>query len=175
MRFSKAYYPRPPYGRSRARLGRRYHLSENALAQRRRNLRIWRERGHLWRGYSESQAVWRLIRQWTFDPQPKPSGRALARMLGVWERYVRKVRDKALRDGVDAGLRATWEELAHARNATERAREQMPELFAPVRLAPPQRTNGPAHVSPEEYERQRGDADIAAGLERLRERLTEGR
>ncbi|MFZ3333406.1 MAG: hypothetical protein WA197_22400 [Candidatus Acidiferrales bacterium] len=71
-------------------------MSENALAQRRRNLRIWRERGHLWRGYSESQAIGWLIWQWTFDPQPKLSGRALARRLGVRERYVRKVRDKAL-------------------------------------------------------------------------------
>ncbi|MGC2734662.1 MAG: hypothetical protein WA212_12270, partial [Candidatus Acidiferrales bacterium] len=112
-------------------------MSENALAQRRRNLRIWRERGHLWRGYSESQAIGWLIWQWTFDPQPKLSGRALARRLGVRERYVRKVRDKALVQGADRlpALRTTWEELARACDVTERSREQMPELFAPVRPA----------------------------------------
>ena len=99
MRFTKTYCPRPPYGRGRARPGHKYRMSENALAQRRRNLRTWRERGHLWRGYSESQAIWWLIWQWTFDPQPKLSGRALARKLGVWERYVRKVPNGAWRCG----------------------------------------------------------------------------
>jgi hypothetical protein len=153
-------------------------MAENALAQRRRNLRIWRERGHLRRGYSESQAIWWLIWQWTFDPQPKLSGRSLARKLGVWERYVRKVRDKALDQGAARlpAQRTTWEELARARDVTERSREQMPDLFTPASSAPPEskrRADGPPHVSPEEYERQRREADIAAALERLRERLGE--
>ena len=175
MRFSKAYCPRPPHGRGRARPGHKYRMSENALAQRRRNLRTWRERGHLWRSYSESQAIWWLIWQWTFDPQPKLSGRALARKLGVRERYVRKVRDKALDQGADrlpAHL-STWEELTRARDVTERGRYQMPELFTPAPSAPPENkrpVDGPAHVSPEEFERQRCEADIAAALERLRKR-----
>lgn len=151
-------------------------MSENALAQRRRNLRTWRERGHLRRGYSESQAIWWLIWQWTFDPAPKLSGRALARKLGVWERYVRKVRDKALDQGADRlpAHRTTWEELARARDLTERSRYRMPHLFTPALFAPPETkrsADSPAHVSPEEYERQRRAADTAAALERLRERL----
>jgi hypothetical protein len=110
-------------------------MSENALAQRRRNLRIARERGRLWRSYSESQAIWRLIWQWTFDPQPKPSGRSLARKLGVCERYVRKVRDKALDQGANRlpAQRTTWEELTRARDLTGRGREREPDLFWPVR------------------------------------------
>ncbi|MGC1256138.1 MAG: hypothetical protein WA867_11325, partial [Candidatus Acidiferrales bacterium] len=126
------------------------------------------------------QAIGWLIWQWTFDPQPKLSGRALARRLGVRERYVRKVRDKALVQGADRlpALRTTWEELARACDVTERSREQMPELFAPVRPAPPEskrRADGPAHISPEEYERQRREADSAAALERLRKRLGKSR
>jgi hypothetical protein len=151
-------------------------MSENALAQRRRNLRIWRERGHLRRGYSESQAIWWLIWQWTFDPQPKPSGRALARRLGAWERYVRKVRDKALKQGANRlpVQRTTWEELTRARDLTERGREREPDLFWAVRsqAAESKRpADGPVHVSPEEYERQRRAADTEAALERLRKRL----
>lgn len=151
-------------------------MSENALAQRRRNLRIWRERGHLWRSYSESQAIRWLIWQWTLDPEPKLSGRALARRLGVWERYVRKVRDKALNQGADRlpAHRTTWEELARARDLTGRGRYLRPDLFTPVPSSPPENkrpANGPAHVSPEEYERQRRTADTEVALERLRERL----
>jgi hypothetical protein len=91
----------------------------------------------------------------------------------VGESYVRKVRDEALSEGTDTlpERRTTWDELARAREVSEWAREQMPELFAPLRPAPLQPTNGPAHISPEEYERERREADIAAALDRLRKRL----
>lgn len=82
-------------------------MSENALAQRRRNLRIARECGRLWRCRDESDAIRRLVQQWAFDPAPKLSLRALARKLGVRPSYVRRIRDKAQHDGVDTRLRAT--------------------------------------------------------------------
>lgn len=50
----------------------------------------------------------------------------------------------------------------------------MPELFTPAPSAPPEnkrRADSPAHVSPEEYERQQRMADTEAALERLRQRL----
>jgi hypothetical protein len=150
-------------------------MSDNALAQRRRNLRVARERNRLWRCQRESDAIRRLIQQWEFDPAPKMSVRALARKLGVWPSYVRRIRDNAKREGLDVRLRATWDELAKARDVTERGREQMPELFAPVRSrrAPVSKlsADGPAHVSPEEFERTRRAADTEAALERLRQRL----
>jgi hypothetical protein len=142
MRFTKSWCPRPPWGRGRARPGRKYRMSENAVAQRRRNLRIWRERGHLWRLESESQAIKRLIWQWVCEPVPKLSVRALARRLRVWPSYVRSTRDKAQRDGVDTQLRATWDELARARELTNLGREKAPELFTPQ---PPRRALCPSN------------------------------
>lgn len=140
------------------------------MAQRQRNLQIARERGRLWRCPSESDAIRRLIQQWALAPAPKLPVRALARKLSVWPSYVRRTRDKALRVGVDTELRATWEELARARELTELGRFREPDMFAPIRPAPPPRPTG-VHVSVEEYERQRRKADQAATLERLRERL----
>jgi hypothetical protein len=173
MRFRKGIlYPHPPRGRAR----KRYRMSDEALAQRRRNLLIARERGRLWRGHSESQVIRRLIRQWVCDPQPKPSARALARKLRVWPSYVRRVARKGLCQGADvpAEQRVTWDELARARELTELGRFRMPDLFTPAPPSPPEnkhRADGPAPISVEEYERQRREDDIAAALERLRARL----
>jgi hypothetical protein len=91
---------------------------------------------------------------------------------------VRKVRDKALDQGAARlpAQRTTWDDLVRARELTERSREQMPDLFTPAWSAPPEskrRADGPPHVSPEEYERQRRDASTAAALGRLHERLAQ--
>src|SRR5712692_784259 len=87
----------------------------------------------------ESRIIKLLIWQWFFDQEPKPSGRALARQLGVWPSYVCKVQKQATRAGWDAlaryGRRVTVADLDEARRFTAKLREQEPGLLAPEQQA----------------------------------------
>lgn len=169
MRFQKGiYYPHPPRGPAK----HKYRMSDAALAQRRRNLRIARERRRLWRGYSESQVIRQLIRQWAFDPPPKPSERALARTLEVRPSYVHKVQREALSAGADVQCerRINFDDLAKARRVTSKLREHEPALFAPELRSYSENASTPPWVSPEEQAEGRRRADVNSALERLEKR-----
>jgi hypothetical protein len=67
MRFSRAYCPRPPCGRGRAR--KRYGMSDKARQQRRDNIVKARASGavKVWRSHDESLVIRRLVRQWVVE------------------------------------------------------------------------------------------------------------
>lgn len=131
MRFQRGV-PHPPRGRA----PKPYSMTEKALRARRRNFDQARNQGDikLWRGHDETWLIKLLIWQAYFDPEPRPSQRALARMLGVWPSYVCKVQKRAATAGMDAlireGRRITLDDLAEARRVTSRLRERAPGLFA---------------------------------------------
>lgn len=147
-------------------------MSKEALAQRRRNLRIARERRRLRRGYGESHVIRQLIRQWAFDPPPKLSERALARTLKVRPSYVHKVKDEALSAGADAQCerRLSFDDLAEARRVTSTLREHDPALFAPEPRSYSESASTPPWVSPEQQAEERRRADVNSALERLEKR-----
>lgn len=125
MRFQRGiHYPHPPRGPGRRRgpFGRRYHMSDEARIARRRNLEKARLRSD-W----ESRVIKLFVWQSRFDSGPRPSERALARQLGVSQRYVRKLLRNAQGEGMDALFRhgrVTLDDLAKAREFTAKLREQ---------------------------------------------------
>jgi hypothetical protein len=124
MRFLKGiHYPHPPRGRAR----RPYHVSDAARRARRRNLLKSRLRSD-----RESWVIKLLIWQACFDDGPRPTLRALARILDVWPSYVFKVQ-KQLERGLDAlacGPRVTLDDLDDARHFSAKLRVQEPGLLA---------------------------------------------
>ena len=89
MRFEKGiHYPHPPRGPAR----RPYHMSDAARRARRFNLSRFRLRSD-----GETAVIKLLIWQASFDDGPRPTQRALARLLGVWPSYVCKIQKQAER------------------------------------------------------------------------------
>ena len=124
MRFEKGiHYPHPPRGPAR----RPYHVSEAARRARRRNLSKSRLRSD-----RESALIKLLIWQACFEGGQRPSQRALARLLGVWPSYVRKVQKQAERglDALASGVRVTVADLDCARRFSAKLRSQEPGLLA---------------------------------------------
>ena len=129
MRFLKGiHYMHPPRGPGRGR----YHLSHAAWGARVHNLK----RVKRLRSSREIGIIKLLIWQWFFDPEPKPSGRALARQLGVCRSYIWRVARKAHVAGWDALVkcerRITLDDLAEARRFTAKVRDMEPDLLAPA-------------------------------------------
>lgn len=133
MRFRKGELSRHPHWRTRG-AGRprpdrpKYTMTDDALRQRLGNLKHTRLRSR-----DESRLIKLFVWQSFFDPQPRPSQRALARELDVRRSYVFKVQRKAQTEGMDALLRhgrVTLDDLARAREFTARLREE--GLLAPA-------------------------------------------
>jgi hypothetical protein len=124
MRFEKGiHYLHPSRGPAR----RPYHVSDAARRARRGNLSRSRRRSD-----RESAVIKLLIWQACFDDSPRPTQRALARLLGVWPSYVCKVQKQSER-GLDAlanGLRVTLDDLDDARRFSAKLRVQEPGLLA---------------------------------------------
>jgi hypothetical protein len=124
MRFLKGIrYLHPPRGPGRGR----YYVSDVARRARRKNL----SRSRL-RSDRESGVIKLLIWQSCFDSGPRPSQRALARLLGVYPSYVCKIQKQSAR-GLEAladGTRVTLDDLEDARRFTAKLREQEPNLLA---------------------------------------------
>jgi hypothetical protein len=91
-------------------------MTDRARQQRRANVARARASGtvKVWRCQDETVIIKQLIRLWASQPEPKLSGRALARKLRVWESYVRKVS----RGGGSPGRPVTWDDLERARSRT---------------------------------------------------------
>jgi len=131
-------------------------MSEAALRARRRNLSRTRLRSAI-----ESQIIKRLIWQSLFEPAPRQSQRALARQLGVWRSYVDKVQKQAA-DGLDAlasGRRVTFEDLAKARELSDRIKLEEPSSFS----------SAPPHLSLDQIRVRTTDESIAERWREVRE------
>jgi hypothetical protein len=139
-------------------------MSDEARKQRRDNVVKARASGmvKVWRCNDESVIIRQLIRQWAVAPEPKLSGRALARKLKVRESYVRRL---ATSEGVEIGRRVTWDDLDAARIVTESLRLANPGLFAT-----PRASAEPQEPTPTVHPRDPLDATAAhAAVERFRE------
>jgi hypothetical protein len=112
MRFQKGVlYPHPSRGLAR----RPYNVSEAARRARRRNLSRSRVRSD-----RETLVIKLLIWQACFDDGPRPTQRALARILGVWPSYVCKVQRQSAKglDALASGQRVNFDDLEDARRFT---------------------------------------------------------
>jgi hypothetical protein len=116
MRFQKGvHYPHPPRGPAR----HPYHVSEAARRARRSTLSRFRLRSD-----RESAVIKLLIWQACFDDGPRPTQRALARILNVWPSYVSKVQ-KQLEIGLGwltPSQRVTFDDLDEARRFSAKLR-----------------------------------------------------
>jgi hypothetical protein len=88
----------------------------------------------VWRCHDESVIIRQLIQQWAVEPEPKLSGRSLARKLGVWEGYVRRLRKAQI---TVVAQRVSWDDLDSARAVTESLRLVDSHLFAIPRVPRP--------------------------------------
>jgi hypothetical protein len=123
MRFLKGtHYPHPRRGPGRGN----YYMSDAARRARRYNLSKSRLRSD-----RESGVIKLLIWQSCFDSGPRPSQRALGRLLGVWPSYVCKIQKQSARgfDALASGNRVTRDDLDKARRFTARLREQEPGML----------------------------------------------
>lgn len=112
MRFLKGvHYPHRKRGHAR----RPYHVSEAARRARRDILSTSRLRSD-----SESAVIKLLIWQACFDDGPRPTQRALARLLGVRPSYVCKVQKQSERglDALASGHRVSLDDLDVARSTS---------------------------------------------------------
>jgi hypothetical protein len=105
-------------------------MSDAARRARRQNLSRSRLRSD-W----EIRVIKILIWQSCFDSGPRPSQRALGRLLGVYPSYVCKIQKQSARslDALASGNRVTLDDLDKARRFTARLRQQKPGLLAPSR------------------------------------------
>jgi hypothetical protein len=126
MRFLKGtHYPHPRRGLGRGT----YYVSDVARRARRGNLSKSRLRSD-W----ESGVIKLLIWQSCFDSGPRPSQRALGRLLGVYPSYVCKIQKQSAKglDALASGNRVTFDDLDEAQRFTARLRTQEPGLLAPL-------------------------------------------